>query len=140
MSSYYVKYFVGVCDTFLKQKGGILDDKLDQFSKKEDGGLDRHYTIKKAGEILCLAPSTIRKKISQGIIKKAQICPNGRVLIPESEIKRLLKGNTSPRPEAPSAPEAIPDPLPAEKVDKPADDPAPKQEPEKEEYKSRWFD
>lgn len=45
-----------------------------------------YYTLKQSSEILCISEATIRRRIKEGIIPKANFC--GRILIPAWFIKQ----------------------------------------------------
>jgi hypothetical protein len=57
--------------------------------------LDKVYPLKKAGDLLGYAVSTIRKKIRAGQIQAIQYSPGGKLMIAESEIRRI-RDATSP--------------------------------------------
>ena len=86
-------------------------DKVNKNNAKSGGGgsgsLDKVYTLKKASDYLCLSVSTIRKKIKAGSINAIQYQSGGRLMISESEIKRLRSGY----PQANKAPDMITKPV-----------------------------
>ncbi len=50
-----------------------------------------YYTLKQAGELLCISEATIRRRIKSGDIPKASF--SGRILIPAWFIKQGLFSN-----------------------------------------------
>ncbi len=105
-------------------------DKLDTLHRKTryPDDLDRLYNLRQAADLLCLATSTIRKKIKAGIIQSVQLTAGGRVLISESEIRRLRSGTAliERKPRTIAAPVAavvspdVPEVLPVPAVVSPA--------------------
>jgi len=70
----------------LKQLSKLID-KLDEEVERNE----RLLSIKRAAELLDLGESTLRRLVAQGKIKSVRV--GGKILIPSSEVQRLIQSS-----------------------------------------------